>query len=102
MDEKPQVQKKRGNPIINALYISFWAAILIMFISLFFNQMESYNERQTELARMNTNLARERAENERLLFELSLFNSDAHIEQLARERLGMVRPNEIVFRNIAE
>ena len=102
MEEKRERIKKRESPIVNVLYITFWAVIIIMFTALLFFQMESYNEKQAELARVTANLEREKAEYEQLQYQLSLFDSDAYIEQLARDRLGMVRQNEIVFRNIAE
>jgi len=94
--------KKKERPIVNVMYFSFWAAILIMFAALFFSQMESYNELQAQLALANANVAREKAENDRLELQLTFFDIDDYVEQLARERLGMVRPNEIVFRNIAD
>jgi cell division protein FtsL len=97
-----QPAKKKKSRLVLALYIAFWAAVLIMFGGLFISQMESYNELQAELTRLNAQIAREQAEQERLQLQLNLFDGDAYIEQLARDRLGMVRPNEIVFRNIAE
>jgi cell division protein FtsB len=102
-DRQPRKRiKKRERPLVITLYVMFWAAVLIMFAGLFVSQMESYNELQAELTRVNSNIALERAEYERLQHQLHLFDSDAYMEQLARDRLGMVRPNEIVFRNIAD
>jgi cell division protein FtsB len=104
-DETPRkrrIIKKRESPIVNALYIVFWLAIFFMFSWLFVSQMESYNELQAELTRVNASVSREEAENERLQMQMTFFDSDAYIEQLARDRLGMVRQGEIVFRNTAE
>lgn len=94
--------KKPERPLVLTLYIVFWSAIVIMFFILFVSQMESYNELNAELTRLSNSIAAERAEYERLQMQLTFFDSDTYIEQLARERLGMVRPGEIVFRNIAE
>lgn len=102
MDSKRKRIKKKDSPLITTLYIVFWAVVLILFGGLFISQMESYNELQKELTRVNSDVSRAKVENERLETQLSFFDSDAYIERLARERLGMVRPNEIVFRNIAE
>jgi cell division protein FtsB len=79
----------------------FWIAILVMFAILFVSQMESYNELQAQLAQTNANIERAQAEQSRLEQQLTFFDNDFYIEQLARER-GLVRQNEIVFRNIAE
>jgi cell division protein FtsB len=93
--------QKPENRIVLGMYIVFWAAVLIMFAWHFVSQMENYNELQSELSRINANVSAAAAKQEQLEFELSFFDSDAYLEQLARERLGMARPNEIVFRNTA-
>jgi cell division protein FtsB len=94
--------RKPENPIVLGMYITFWVAVLLMFLWHFVSQMENYNELQAELSRINGEITVKMQEQERLEFELSFFDSDAYLEQLARERLGMARPNEIVFRNIAD
>ncbi|MCL1863451.1 MAG: septum formation initiator family protein [Defluviitaleaceae bacterium] len=94
--------KKRERPLVLALYFIFWAVALIMFGGLFVSQMESYNNLQAEITRLNTEISRAQAEKEQLEIQLSFFDSDAYLEQLARNMLGMVRPNEIVFKNIAD
>jgi len=76
--------------------------MIVMFAWLFVNQMESYNDLQAQLTRINANIEAERAENYRLTMQLTFFDSDMYVEQLARDRLGMIRPGEIVFRNIAD
>jgi cell division protein FtsB len=91
----------KENPIVITLYIIFWSAILIMFGGLFVGQMENYNALSAELTRINALVAEEQAEAEQLDIQLTFFDSDAYMEYLARRR-GMVRPNEIIFRNIAE
>jgi len=96
--EKPKVKNK----ISLTLYVIFWALILIMFSGLIITQAGQYNELRTTLNRINEDVARERAIHDDLNHQLQFFDSDAYIESLARERLGMIRPNEIVFRNVAE
>jgi len=97
-----QEQKaKKKRPIVLVLYMVFWAALLIMFGGLFVGQMEYHNSLQAELTQLNARTAEARAESEQLDIRLAFFDSDAYMEYLARRR-GMVRPNEIIFRNIAE
>jgi cell division protein FtsB len=93
--------QKKERPIVITLYIIFWSAILIMFGGLFVGQMENYNELQSELTRLNASIAEEEATSAQLQTQLSFFDSDAYMEYLARRR-GMVRENEIIFRNVAE
>ena len=97
--EKPK--RKRKRPVYNFFFGSFWALIVIMFVALILNQAGRYNELRAELSRLNAEIAHEQAVIEDLEMRLLFFDTDAHIERLAREVLGMVRQNEIVFVNIA-
>jgi len=55
-----------------------------------------------QLDRLAAELAREVQAGEDLRYRQAFYASDAYIEQLARERLGFIRQDEIVFQNIAE
>lgn len=79
----------------------FWFLTIGMLAAFIVSQAGMYNELRAELNQVQAAIAREAAEVEQLYLQITFFDSDAYIEQLARERLGMVRPNEIVFRNIA-
>ena len=72
-----------------------------MFTVLIITQAIRYNELSAELERINADIAAERAMEADLEMRLLFLDSDAIIERIARERLGMVRQNEIVFVNIA-
>jgi cell division protein FtsB len=98
--EPRKVKPKR--PIVLFLYITFWVAMLAMFAGLVVYQMGRYNELVEQQIRIEAELEAERAIAQDLYLQQILFDSDAYIEQLARDRLGLVRPYEIVFRNIAE
>ena len=99
-NEKPK--RKRKRPLYNFFFTVFWATIVIMFTVLIITQATRYNELSAELERLNAQIAAERAMEADLEMRLLFLDSDAIIERLARERLGMVRQNEIVFVNIAE
>ena len=99
-NEKPK--RKRSRPFYNFFFISFWATIVVMFTVLIITQATRYNELRSELDRLNAQIEAERAMEADLEMRLLFLDSDAIIERLARERLGMVRQNEIVFVNIAD
>ena len=90
------------NKISFFMYLSFWTTIVVMFLGLLISQASRYNEVRANYERIQASIARERAINEDLYLQMTFFDSDAHIEQLARERLGMIHPNQIVFRNQAD
>ena len=95
-------KRKRKRPLYTFFFAFFWALIVIMFTGLIITQATRYNELMAELERVNAQIAAEHAAMEDLEMRLLFFDSDAHVERLARERLGMVRQNEIVFVNIAD
>ncbi|MCL2225698.1 MAG: septum formation initiator family protein [Defluviitaleaceae bacterium] len=94
-------KRKKENPIVITLYIIFWSAILVMFGGLFVSHMDEYNALQAERTRVYSAIAEAQATAEQLEIQLTFFDSDAYMEYLARRR-GMVRPNEIIFRNIVD
>ena len=98
--EKPK--RKRPRPLYNFFFICFWATIVVMFTVLIVTQATRYNELRAELYRIEAEVVAERALEADLEMRLLFLDSDAIIERLARERLGMVRQNEIVFVNIAD
>lgn len=73
-----------------------------MFSALTVMQMSRFEGYQQQLNRLETELAREVQVGEDLRYRQAFYASDAYIEQLARERLGFVRQDEIIFQNIAE
>jgi len=99
---KPQQKTVVKNKFSLFLFIIFWALILIMFSGLIITQASRYNELRAELDRIQADIDFEKAAYDELYLQLLFFDSDAYIEMLARERFGMIRSNEIVFRNIAE
>ena len=99
-DEKPK--RKRSRPLFNFFFMTFWGTIVVMFTVLIITQATRYNELRAELDRINADIAAERAVEADLEMRLLFLDTDAIIERIARERLGMVRQNEIVFVNIAD
>ena len=83
------------------MYIIFWLTILIMSGGLIISQASQYNELRRELVAVQTDIEHELFIYEDLQLRLTLFDSDAYIVMLARERLGMIFPGQIVFRNLA-
>ena len=101
MDVFVKPKKKRKRPVYTFFFVSLWAVIVVMFAVLIITQAGRYNELRAELDRVNALVDMERATLEDLEMQLLFFDSDAHVERLARERLGMVRQNELIFINIA-
>ena len=97
--EKKSFIKSKGNLLI---YVFFCIAVVGITLSILFKQIENYNTVRDEINRTLVNIEREELRNIRLNEELEFFDTVSYMEYAARNTLGMVRPHEIVFRNIAE
>jgi cell division protein DivIC len=100
-ENEPKEAPKKENPIVITLYLIFWSVLILMCVGLYTGQRDSYNELKARLTQLEAEKAEAQATAEQLEIQLTYFDSDSYIEYLARRR-GMVRDNEIVFRNIAE
>lgn len=59
--------------------------------------MSDLNEAKAATAELKAQLTRAQEENARLEADIGSLGSDKTLEQLARERLGLVRADEVVF-----
>jgi len=100
---EPRKRIKRKKPMSKSslIFLVFWVSIIGLSFILVVNQAGTYNELRADLERLNEEIDTLSTINEELYRQIIFFDSDDYIEQRAREWLGMVRPNEIVFRNIA-
>ncbi|MCL1998204.1 MAG: septum formation initiator family protein [Turicibacter sp.] len=95
------MHRKRKKYVL-ILYVPFWLLIIGMFLGLLLMQATRYEEYRAELDRLNVELVREQQVGDNLRYRQAFYESDAYIEQLAREMLGFIREDEILFTNIAE
>ena len=98
---KKQKQKRKGGWSA-VFYLTFWLMLAAMFTGLVISQASQYNHFKTELDGVLEELEREREIYRELLNDKLYYDSDAYIEQLAREQLGYVKPDEIVFKNLPD
>ena len=73
-----------------------------MFAGMLVIQTGRYNDYRLELDRVLTDLLSEQQNYAQLQEQIIYYESDAYIEQLARDQLGFVKPDEIVFINMAD
>lgn len=80
---------------------------LILFLTLFgfvhvYSTYKDYKEANAEIEAINKDIASVKEEISQLQTNLDSVNDVNYIEQIAREQLGFVLPNEIVFRETDE
>ena len=93
---------KKPRPKLAILFVVFWLVLIGLCFALVVGQSGRYNELRAELDGIEAEIERAEARNWDLQQQIDFFDVDAYVENLARERLGMLRPNELIFRNIAE
>jgi len=74
-------------------------ALLVMFSVPIYNQWQRLNELTREESALAAELEKETETLERLKKEKEHYMSDAYVQKIAREGLGLVYQDEIVFRN---
>jgi len=99
---KPKrMRMKKPKSKMRWVFLLFWFAVAGLSFVLVVRLAGQYNELRANYWHVRAQVDAEEARNHELRLRMEFDDGDAYIERLARERLGMVRPNEIVFRNIA-
>jgi len=95
-------QRRKRQRKLPILYILFWIFLIAMFGGLGVMQMSRYYTYLDDLNRLEDEIIAEQARHTNMLAEMEWFESDAYIEKLARDLLGYVKSDEIVFINVAD
>lgn len=74
---------------------------LIYFVCMSFGQQRVLNAKQREIDDLNVRIAAASAETDALNSELESVNEPEYLERMAREKLGLVQPNERVFIDVS-
>ena len=86
------------------LFIKLSAMFLCISATLFFVNSEKKKNKELVLTYnyLNERIEAEKERQQELMLEMEITLTDTYIERVARERLGLVKPNEIIFHNIGE
>jgi len=95
---KKEQEKRKTNKFLTFLYLLMCVGIAAIFLRFISIQAESYSSLSAQHEAILEDYARARAEYYALNYQIAHFDSDAYVERLARDRLGWVRPTEIIFR----
>ena len=83
--------------ITNTMYHIFWCLLLISALLTAAIHFERHSHFTTQRQELEQLLLYQESVNASLQGDLTLYGSDAFIERAASERLGLVKPDEIVF-----
>ena len=95
------MEKESKKRIIRPGFWFFYAGSMVVILAIFCGAMFSTLKDNNDLAARKTELEEEIAYETDRHAELSMegdyYKSDAYYEKIAREKLGLVMPNEIIF-----
>lgn len=100
MEKKKRIRKSRKP---SSLFLRGFLFVFVCTVTVGIGKKAiQYQEVKEELAVVTA--AIEEEQEKQLNFETrrEYYNSDSYIEQVAREQLGMVKPNEIIYINRSE
>lgn len=100
MERKKKNKKSRK---LSSLFLRVFLFIFVATVSVGIGtQFIRYQEVQEELAVVTAEIEKEQKRQLEFETRKEYYTSDSYIEQVAREQLGMVKPNEILYINRSE
>ena len=95
MGKKNKSQDKKFK--FAAIYFLVTTFAVLLSGAYLFKQYNLLKSHQTQILELNQEIKNQEKINQELKSKKEYKNSDENIEKLAREKLGMVRSNEIIF-----
>ncbi len=76
-------------------------AFSVYFVCMTFGQQRVLNAKSREIDELNTKIAAASDETDALKSEFESVNEPEYLEQMAREKLGLIQPNERVYIDVS-
>lgn len=100
MEKKKRIRKSRkASSLFVRLFLLVFVCAVLAGIG---KQAIRYQEVQEEMAVVTAEIEAEQEKQLNFETRKEYYTSDSYIEQVAREQLGMVKPNEIIYINRSE
>ena len=87
-------KSKTPHNILMVIFMLIFAFAIVFSISA---NLNTYRALKSEEALLKENIAAENEKTQKLYEEKEYYTSDDYIEVVARNQLGLIKPNEIVF-----
>ncbi len=92
-----QIENKKKSSKFNKLYFITMFFIVLSFSSYLFYKYDNLMEYNEKIQQLNEEIDAANKKNEDLKYQTEYKNSNEYIEKIARDKLGMVKNNEIIF-----
>ena len=94
--------RQRKDFLLNPVVIIIVVIIALIAAFNFYQNMRRMNQLETKIEKIETQIAEAEAENNKLKRQLENSSSYEYIEEVAREKLGLVKPGEKMFIPVEE
>lgn len=88
--------RKTKDFIFSPLFITIVAVILFTAGVQYYQNIKKMEKLQTKIEELENSIDAAQEENKKLAEQLDNVNSDEYIEKMAREKLGLVKPGEVL------
>ena len=93
-------KKNRGKKSFTAVFVTAFMLMFSFIVGVnFLNQTSIYQSLKAEETSLLEEIEKERQRGMQLENDKEYYSSDAYIEKAAREQLGMVKPDEVLYIN---
>lgn len=96
MKRKAKGKKTRPDRLFMRFFLVVFVAVIAVCTGI---QMQKYEDLQKEAAELSRQIAEEEQKLKDFEEKKEYYNSDEYIEQIAREKLGLVKSNEVLIIN---
>ena len=98
-----QKKKNKKSKKISGLFLRVFVLVVVVAVAVGIGrQAARYQEVKDETASVAAQVKEEKEKQQEFEARREYYTSDAYIEQIAREQLGMVKSNEILYINRGE
>lgn len=92
-------QKKSKKSLTSFVMKTFMILFFTVITINLFIQLNNLNQLKAQAANIVNEIEQKKEENIKLKDDKEYYNSDSYIEKIAREQLGLIKSDEMVFRN---
>lgn len=89
--------RKKKDFFLNPVVITIIAVIALIVAFNFYQNMTKINKIETKIRKIEDQIAAEKAKNNELEENIENSNNNEYIEEIARKKLGLVKPGEKVL-----
>ena len=98
-DKEKRAKKNRRNARIGLLSIAAFVCVFLVLFIIANNSLKSKTaENQAKIQELNNSIAEQKKRSEELDAQKAYTQTREYIEKIAKEKLGLVYPNEIIFK----